>query len=55
MTVCPIAVAVGCRRCPVFTVCPLKTVIGDQPPASTPQEAAPPRAKSAAKSRKRKS
>lgn len=30
MTVCPIALAVGCRKCPVFAVCPLTTVIGDQ-------------------------
>ena len=29
MTLCPIALAVGCKRCPAFTVCPLKTVIGD--------------------------
>jgi len=30
MTLCPIAIAVGCKKCPVFAVCPLKTVIGDQ-------------------------
>lgn len=30
MTVCPIALAVGCRKCPVFAVCPLTTVLGDQ-------------------------
>ncbi len=29
MTVCPIAIAVGCKKCPVFAVCPLKGVIGD--------------------------
>jgi hypothetical protein len=29
MTICPIALAVGCKRCPAFSVCPLKTVIGD--------------------------
>ena len=29
MTLCPIALAVGCRKCPAFTACPLKTVIGD--------------------------
>ena len=36
MTLCPIAVVAGCQKCPVFKVCPLKTVIGDQsskPPA----------------------
>jgi len=29
MTVCPIAIAVGCKKCPAFAVCPLKNVIGD--------------------------
>jgi hypothetical protein len=33
MTVCPVAIAVGCRKCPIFSVCPLKSVIGDQPKA----------------------
>jgi len=30
MTLCPVAHAVGCQKCPVFSVCPLKAVIGDQ-------------------------
>ena len=30
MTVCPIALAVGCKKCPVYAVCPLTTVIGDE-------------------------
>ena len=30
MTLCPIAIAVGCKKCPAFSVCPLKEVIGDQ-------------------------
>jgi len=29
MTLCPIALAVGCAKCPAFEVCPLKGVIGD--------------------------
>jgi hypothetical protein len=29
MTLCPIAVVAGCKKCPIFTVCPLKSVIGD--------------------------
>jgi len=29
MTLCPVALAVGCRKCPVFNVCPAKGVIGD--------------------------
>jgi hypothetical protein len=32
MTLCPIAIAVGCKKCPAFAVCPLKTVIGDYRP-----------------------
>jgi len=42
MTLCPIAVVVGCRKCPAFRVCPLKTVIGDQskePPPTAPSRA----------------
>jgi hypothetical protein len=31
MTLCPVAMTAGCRRCPVFSLCPLKSVIGDQP------------------------
>jgi hypothetical protein len=29
MTLCPIALAVGCKKCPALSVCPLKGVIGD--------------------------
>lgn len=29
MTICPIAIAVGCRKCPIFAVCPVKGIIGD--------------------------
>ena len=32
MTLCPVALAVGCRKCPVFAICPAKSLIGDQPP-----------------------
>jgi len=45
MTLCPIAIVAGCKKCPAFSVCPLKGVIGDykpeedtaKPPASTEQ------------------
>ena len=30
MTICPIAIAVGCEKCPAFKFCPLTTVLGDQ-------------------------
>ncbi|MCG6873625.1 MAG: hypothetical protein LJE97_00895 [Betaproteobacteria bacterium] len=29
MTLCPVAIAVGCKKCPVFSVCPAKGIIGD--------------------------
>lgn len=29
MTICPVAIAVGCKRCPIFSACPVKGVIGD--------------------------
>lgn len=29
MTICPIAIAVGCKKCPAFSVCPLKSTLGD--------------------------
>jgi hypothetical protein len=43
MTLCPVALAVGCKKCPIFSVCPLKTTIGDQPKVAP---TAAPRAKS---------
>jgi hypothetical protein len=46
MTVCPIAIAVGCKKCPAFSVCPLKSVIGDQPKVEDkPAKASSPGAK----------
>jgi hypothetical protein len=38
MTLCPVAIAVGCKKCPVFAVCPLKTVIGDYDPSAPPKK-----------------
>lgn len=36
MTLCPIALAAGCKKCPAFAICPLKSVIGDyQKPGET--------------------
>lgn len=32
MTLCPIALAVGCQKCPAFKICPVKSVIGDYHP-----------------------
>ena len=30
MTLCPVALAVGCEKCLLFKACPLKTTLGDQ-------------------------
>ena len=38
-TLCPIAIAVGCKKCPAFGICPLKTVIGDYRPDEHPSSA----------------
>jgi hypothetical protein len=46
MTLCPVAIAVGCRKCPVYSVCPAKTLIGDYRPEKQPEG---PRAGSAKK------
>jgi hypothetical protein len=41
MTLCPIAMAVTCRRCAIVSVCPVKKVIGDyvEPKAAQPAAA----------------
>ena len=53
MTLCPIAIAVGCKKCPIFAVCPVKGVIGDyvkdEPP---PKPAGSGKARASAKPRK---
>lgn len=41
MTLCPIAVVAGCKSCPAFKVCPLKTVLGDAKPGDGGKKAAP--------------
>jgi hypothetical protein len=41
MTLCPIALAVGCQKCPAFNVCPLKEVIGDYKKPEEAQAAKP--------------
>lgn len=41
MTLCPVAIAVSCKNCPVVSLCPLKGVIGDYKPDTNPTEPAP--------------
>jgi hypothetical protein len=43
MTLCPIALAITCKKCLVFSVCPLKAIVGDHKPPATPP-ASPPKA-----------
>ena len=53
MTLCPIALAVGCKKCPIFAVCPVKSVIGDyRPEAQVPPRAARSARKSGRKRRR---
>lgn len=43
MTLCPIAIAVTCRKCAIVSVCPVKKVIGDyvEPKAAQPAATKP--------------
>jgi hypothetical protein len=47
MTLCPVAIAVGCKKCPAFKICPAKGILGDQKHAAseppTRAKSAPPR------------
>lgn len=59
MILCPIALAVGCRKCPAFSICPVTTILGDQtkkeeasPPAPPADKSSQPRTKKARGRRK---
>lgn len=41
MTLCPIAIVAGCKKCPAYSVCPLKTVIGDAPKSTDAKDSSP--------------
>lgn len=41
MTLCPVALAVGCKKCPIVKACPAKSVIGDWKPEAPKKDAAP--------------
>lgn len=49
MTLCPIAMAVGCKKCPAFKVCPVKSLIGDVPKAGSAEAQRPAASKENAK------
>jgi len=41
MLLCPIAIAVGCNKCPLVSVCPLKSTIGNYKTEPPPVQPAP--------------
>ena len=43
MTLCPVALAVGCKKCAVFQICPLKGVIGDYKKEDEPPKTGAPK------------
>ena len=52
MTLCPMAIAVGCKKCLIVSVCPLKTVIGDYKKAEKPKPKSGKTGKTASKNSK---
>ena len=52
MTICPVAIAVGCKKCPVFKICPVKSIIGDYKPDAEATQPLPPVKKARKKARK---
>ncbi len=52
MTICPVAIAVGCQKCPALKLCPLKSLLGDQPKAPSASPVAVPRRKPGASATK---
>ncbi len=57
MTLCPMALAVGCRKCPIFSFCPAKGLIGDYRQAEStadPTSTQRPKAQGPAKAKRRK-
>lgn len=43
MKICPIAIAVGCPKCALFKVCPVKASLGGYDAAAPGKPAAPPK------------
>jgi hypothetical protein len=44
MVICPVALAVGCSKCPAVSVCPLKSSLGDyKAPTPAPKAAGKPK------------
>ena len=41
MTLCPIALAIGCKKCVIFKPCPLKEIVGDYKKEEAEEEPPP--------------
>ena len=54
MTICPIAIAVGCKKCPAFSICPLKSKLGDFKKDEPPVQAVTPPASARARRKRAK-
>jgi len=52
MVLCPVAIAVGCKKCPVVGICPAKRLIGDYKPDPDVTQPLPPVKKAKRKGRK---
>jgi len=35
LTICPVAIAVGCKKCPIYKMCPAKGIIGNDKKGDT--------------------
>lgn len=54
MTICPIAIVAGCKKCPAFKICPVKSLLGDAPKTAESEAAAKPAAKTTTARKKSK-
>jgi len=52
MVICPVAIAVGCKKCPIFKICPATRIIGDQKPVADEKKTNPAPAAKQAKATK---
>jgi len=53
MVLCPVAIAVGCKKCPIFGICPAKSIIGDYKPDADATQPLPKSSKTTKKKAKK--
>jgi hypothetical protein len=53
MVLCPVALAVGCKKCPVFAICPAKSIIGDYQPDEDKDDDAKTKEKTASREKRK--